>query len=87
MYGSSSSGGVVVVVVEDGIDGVRVDPTYGAVFDVRGGGIIALGNEHSAEQKLLSVVTFFEQVDLGCLDVLDVRVPATPVLTRHAGCF
>ena len=47
------------------------------------GGIVRLGAADQLEAKLAAVRTVLEEVDLTGLNVLDVRVPASPVLTRR----
>jgi cell division protein FtsQ len=51
-----------------------------------GGGRVALGDTSDLEQKFLSALTLLVQLDLRCLDRIDVRAPSVPVLTRMPGC-
>ncbi|MCB0993687.1 MAG: FtsQ-type POTRA domain-containing protein [Acidimicrobiales bacterium] len=55
-------------------------------IDLAAGGRVRLGDEREMEQKLVSAVTVLLRVETACLDELDVRVPASPVLTRQADC-
>lgn len=51
-----------------------------------GGGRVNLGDATDLEQKFLSALTMVVQLDLACLDTIDVRAPSVPVLTRTAAC-
>ena len=51
-----------------------------------GGGRVNLGDATDLDQKFLSALTMVVQLDLACLDSIDVRAPSVPVLTRTAGC-
>ena len=50
------------------------------------GGEVRFGDTTRLPAKLRSLETMLDQVDLTCLERLDVRTPGTPVLTRRAGC-
>lgn len=50
------------------------------------GGEVRFGDTTRLAAKLRSLRTMLDQVDLTCLDRLDVRTPGTPVLTRREGC-
>jgi cell division protein FtsQ len=50
------------------------------------GGEVRFGDTSRLTAKLRSLQTVLEQVDLHCLDRLDLRAPGNPVLTRRAGC-
>jgi cell division protein FtsQ len=50
------------------------------------GGDVLFGDGSRLTAKLRSLQTVLEQVDLRCLDHLDLRAPGNPVLTRRAGC-
>lgn len=50
------------------------------------GGEVRFGDSTRLTAKLRSLQTMLEKVDLSCLGVLDLRSPATPVLTRRSGC-
>lgn len=51
-----------------------------------GGGRVHLGDTTDLERKFLAALTLLVQVDLACLDRIDVRAPSVPVLTRVPGC-
>jgi cell division protein FtsQ len=50
------------------------------------GGTVRFGSADRIQDKLTAVETVLEQVDTGCLETLDVRVPGSPALTRNGGC-
>jgi cell division protein FtsQ len=50
------------------------------------GGAVRFGDARQLDAKARSLRTVLEQVDLTCLDVLDLRLPGSPVLTREEGC-
>lgn len=50
------------------------------------GGVVRFGTTDDLEDKLVATETVLADVSLTCLQVLDVRVPGNPTLTRHAGC-
>lgn len=51
-----------------------------------GGGRVVIGSTDELDAKFHSTLTMLTQVDLRCLDRIDVRAPAVPVLTRIDGC-
>jgi cell division protein FtsQ len=50
------------------------------------GGQVTFGDPSHLPAKLRSLQTVLDEVDLTCLEVMDLRVPASPVLTRRQGC-
>ncbi len=46
------------------------------------GGRVNLGDVRSLPDKLVAIETILQRVDLGCLDVIDVRVPSAPTVRR-----
>lgn len=50
------------------------------------GGRVRFGGPERLEAKLRSLTTVLAQVDLTCLDTIDLRLPGSPVLTREEGC-
>lgn len=50
------------------------------------GGEALFGDAGRLDAKVRSLVTMVEQVDLSCLDELDLRLPGSPVLTREDSC-
>ena len=53
------------------------------------GGVVELGpplGPADVADKLHAAVTVLTQVDRCCLEVLDVRVPTVPTVTRVQGC-
>lgn len=51
-----------------------------------GGGTVLLGDTDELDDKFLSALTMLVRVDLRCVDEIDVRAPAVPVLTRIDEC-
>lgn len=56
------------------------------VLRVVGGGDIALGDARDLDAKFDAVRAFLAQVDLSCLDTLNVRAPSVPVIRRTPNC-
>ena len=56
------------------------------VLKVVGGGDIALGDARDLVAKFDAVRAFLAQVDLSCLDTLNVRAPSVPVIRRTPNC-
>jgi hypothetical protein len=50
------------------------------------GGEIRFGSTADLDDKIVAVETVLADVDTACLDLLDVRVPGSPALTRHQRC-
>ena len=50
------------------------------------GGAIRFGSAEDLAAKVTAAKTVLSDVDLACLELLDVRVPGSPALTRHQGC-
>lgn len=50
------------------------------------GGEVRFGDARQLDAKVRSLATMLDQVDLSCLAVLDLRLPANAVLTREEGC-
>lgn len=51
-----------------------------------GGGSVALGDARDLEAKFDAVRAFLAQVDLSCLEEIDVQAPTVPVLARSEAC-
>jgi cell division septal protein FtsQ len=50
------------------------------------GGEIRFGSTDDLDDKIVAVETVLADVDMTCLELLDVRVPGSPALTRHQRC-
>jgi cell division septal protein FtsQ len=50
------------------------------------GGEIRFGSTDDLDDKIVAVETVLADVDTDCLELLDVRVPGSPALTRHQRC-
>ena len=58
----------------------------GLELQLVGGGKVLIGTTDELDAKFLSALTMLVRLDLQCLDAIDVRAPAVPVLTRIEGC-
>ncbi len=56
------------------------------VLRVVGGGAISLGDARDLHEKFDAIRAFLAQVDLSCLDTLNVRAPSVPVIRRGSNC-
>lgn len=50
------------------------------------GGAVQFGSTEDLQAKVTAVKTVLDEVDTSCLEVLDVRVPGSPALTRNQRC-
>ncbi len=65
----------------------RVEITVDSlVLKAVGGGLISLGDARDLDQKFDAVRAFLAQVDLSCLETLNVRAPSVPVIRRTPNC-
>ena len=71
--------------VRSAVRAVEVTPE-GYVLDLAVPGRVVLGDSSDIAAKLEAVHTFLAKVNLRCLEVLDVRAAAAPVLTRAIPC-
>lgn len=53
-------------------------------LDLKEGGRVALGSDSGLTDKLVSLETMLDRVDLRCLFEIDLRVPSAPALTRES---
>jgi hypothetical protein len=65
----------MVVSVSTDLDAALVD-----------GGSVRFGSTEQLEAKVTAVKTILSDVDMSCLETLDVRVPGSPALTRDQRC-
>jgi len=68
--------------VRSRVGSVRTTPGGAITLTLRSGGVVVWGTADRTDAKLRALVTILGQVDLERLCTLDVRVPATPVVTR-----
>jgi hypothetical protein len=77
-----------VTVADDGIwIELRPEPVLAAGGTVGHPGRVHLGDGRDLPDQLLAAETVLARVDLSCLAVIDVRVPASPVVRRAEGCI
>ena len=63
---------------------VHLEPTLR--LELAGGGIVDLGDGEAIDSKVDAFRTIHARVDQACIEVLDLRVPTRPVLTRDEPC-
>ncbi len=63
---------------------VHLEPTLH--LELAGGGIVDLGDGDAIDSKVDAFRTIHARVDQACIEVLDLRVPTRPVLTRDEPC-
>lgn len=65
----------------------RIEITVDSLFlRAVGGGEISLGDSRNLPAKFDAIRAFLTQVDLTCLDTLNVSAPSVPVIQRTTGC-
>jgi cell division protein FtsQ len=83
--GALQAAGALGAAAPGAVTELRADPD-----DLRAtlatGGEVRLGTAERIDAKVRSLATMLEQVDLACLDELDLRLPGSPVLTREDAC-
>jgi cell division protein FtsQ len=72
----------VIERMPDGVASVSTD----LEAELVDGGVVRFGSTEELDEKITAVKTVLSEVDVACLAALDVRVPASPALTRHQGC-
>ncbi|MEM7339141.1 MAG: FtsQ-type POTRA domain-containing protein [Actinomycetota bacterium] len=60
------------------------DDAEGLTVELAAGGRVVMGDAADLDAKLVATQTMLTQVDLTCLDRIDVRVPSAPTLRRLA---
>ncbi len=63
---------------------VHLEPTL--QLELAGGGIVDFGDGDAIDSKVDAFRTIHARVDRSCIEVLDLRVPTRPVLTREQQC-
>lgn len=63
---------------------VHLEPTLR--LELAGGGIVDFGDSEGIDGKVDAFRTIHARVDQACLELLDLRVPTRPVLTRDEPC-
>lgn len=65
----------------------RVEITVDSlVLKAVGGGLVSLGDSRDLAEKFDAIRAFLSQVDLSCLDTLNVSAPSVPVIRRNSNC-
>jgi cell division protein FtsQ len=72
--------------LRDALSVARIDSDGALSFALPDDATIAFGPVEDVPAKLVAIQSFLEQVDLTCLDVLDVREPGRVTASRLDGC-
>jgi cell division protein FtsQ len=72
--------------VRDRLPGVVASVSSELDAALASGGEIRFGSTDDLDDKIVAVETVLADVDTDCLELLDVRVPGSPALTRHQRC-
>jgi cell division protein FtsQ len=72
--------------LRDRLPGVVASVSAGLDAVLASGGEIRFGSAGDLDDKIVAVETVLTDVDTDCLELLDVRVPGSPALTRHQRC-
>ena len=76
----------VATMVRERLPGVVVSVSTDLDAALAEGGEIRFGSTDELDLKVTAVKTVLADVDLACLETLDVRVPGSPALTRNQTC-
>ncbi len=66
------------------VERIYFDETEDLYLDLRVGGRVLLGTDSGLTEKLVSLQTILDRVDLRCLWQIDLRVPSAPALIRQS---
>jgi cell division protein FtsQ len=77
---------MVVRALGERLPGVVASVSSDLDASLAAGGQIRFGSTDDLDDKIVAVETVLADVDIACLEVLDVRVPGSPALTRHQRC-
>lgn len=56
------------------------------ILDLRGGAMIELGDARNLSEKFSAARAFLAQVELRCVETINVQAPTVPVIVRAASC-
>ncbi|HEX6417512.1 MAG TPA: FtsQ-type POTRA domain-containing protein [Acidimicrobiales bacterium] len=76
----------VAVALGERVPGAVASVSTALDADLVAGGTVRLGSTEQLDAKVTALQTVLGDVDLACLEVLDVRVPGSPALTRDQRC-
>jgi cell division protein FtsQ len=76
----------VAIALRERLPGVVASVSTDLDADLVEGGAIRFGSTGQLEAKVTAAKTVLSDVDVSCLDTLDVRVPGSPALTRDQRC-
>ena len=77
---------MVVRALGERLPGVVASVSSDLDAELAAGGAIRFGSTDDLDDKIVAVETVLADVDIACLELLDVRVPGSPALTRHQRC-
>lgn len=76
----------VIADAQEQMPGAFTTVSTGLDAILRSGATVRFGSADELDLKLVAVATVLDDVEVGCLATLDVRIPTSPALTRHQGC-
>jgi len=76
----------VATALRERLPGVVASVSTDLDADLVEGGSIRFGSTEQLEAKVTAAKTVLSDVDMSCLETLDVRVPGSPALTRDQRC-
>jgi cell division protein FtsQ len=76
----------VATALRERLPGVVASVSTNLDADLVEGGSIRFGSTEELEAKVTAAKTVLSDVDVSCLETLDVRVPGSPALTRDQRC-
>lgn len=76
----------LAVALEERLPGVVASVSTDLEAELVAGGVVRFGSTEDLDAKVTALKTVLEEVDTTCMEVLDVRVPGSPALTRNQMC-
>jgi cell division protein FtsQ len=76
----------LAVALEERLPGVVASVSTELEAELVAGGVVRFGSTEHLDAKVTALKTVLDEVDTSCMEVLDVRVPGSPALTRNQMC-
>ncbi|MFS8584897.1 MAG: FtsQ-type POTRA domain-containing protein, partial [Acidimicrobiia bacterium] len=76
----------LAVALEERLPGVVASVSTDLEAELVAGGVVRFGSTEHLDDKVTALKTVLDEVDTSCMEVLDVRVPGSPALTRNQMC-
>jgi len=76
----------LVVALADRLPGAVRSVSTDLDAELSTGGTARFGSVEELDDKVVALETLLDEVDMSCVDVLDLRVPRSPALTRRPDC-